>query len=339
MLAITLIVFQIVVSIAFAVSFTTLFENRSNEDQETMFRRPFEINFVTPIRDINILSKIKGDIEGDIYNASVFFEANIENRKVLLEALMYPQDDPTVEGDKITQKDNTDRAKKLIATMDAYKYEGLKCNNVGDKVLINNIQFAVIGIRSNDYEIPLETGVNNFKIVNIKVKLKNGTNIQGFLDYGEYLKDTFHKGNNTSIEIPPTPLQRTGAKLSLHIILGMIMLITALISFISVFSHIINKCKHDYIILNICGASKGFTLLLMLGQLILQFTFSYLIAISLIPLFGVFNSKGSPFSFNLKIEIILVVFFFSALAILIISLPYILKMVKNSIVLNRQNNI
>lgn len=332
-----LIVFQIVVSVAFIVSYTTIFVNRNEEDKATMFRRPFEVSFKTPVKEKNIISKIKGKMEDKIYNSSVFFEATIDKTEVLLEALLYPQNDPTVQGEKITQKDSRDGEKKLIALMDTSKYTGLKCYDAGDKVLINNIQFVVIGTRSNDFEIPMETGADNFKIASINVKLKNGTDSQDFLDYGQYLKDTFGKDNHSSITIPPTPQQRTGAKLSLHIILGAVMLITALISFISVFSHIINQCKHEYIILNICGASVSFTVLLMFAQLVFQFTFSYMIAVVLIPFLSIFNSKNSLFLFNLRFEIVSVVYVFSVIAILIISLPHIVKMVKNSIALNKQS--
>ena len=334
-----LIVFQIVVSVAFIVSYTTILVNRIEEDKATMFRRPFEVSFKTPVKEKNIISKIKGKMEDKIYNSSVFFEAAINKTEVLLEALLYPQNDPTVEGGKITQKDSEDGEKKLIASMDTLKYEGVKCYDIGDKVLINNIQFVVIGTRSNDFGIPMETGMDNFKIARISVKLKNGTDNQDFLEYGQYLKDTFGKDNNVSITIPPTPQQRTGSKLSLHVILGAVMLITALISFISVFSHIIDQCKHEYIILNICGASVSFTVLLMLAQMALQFTFSYMIAVVLIPFLSIFNSKNSIFLFDLKFEIVSVVYFFSVIAILIISSPHILKMVKKSIALNKQSNI
>lgn len=334
-----LIIFQIVISVSFIVSFTTIFVNQNEGDKATMFRRPFEVSFNTPVNDKNIVSKMKGKMEANIYNASVFFEATIDKNDVLLEALLYPQIDLTVEGEKITKKDSENKEKKLIATMDTLNYKGLKCNKIGDKVLINGIEFVVIGSRSNDFEIPMGTGVDNFKISSIKVKLKNGTDIQAFLDYGKYLEDVFGKDKNTSVTIPPTPQQRTASKLSLHIIIGVIMLITALISFISVFSHIINQCRHEYIILNICGASINFTVLLMLTQMAAQFTLSYMIAVVLIPFIGIFNSSNSLIQFNLRFDIVLIVYAFSLVSILIISLPHILKMVKNSIALNKQNII
>lgn len=338
LLVAVLIVFQIVVSVAFIVSYTTIFVNRNEEDKATLFRRPFEVSFKTPVKEKNIISKIKGNMEDKIYNSSVFFEATIAKTEVLLEALMYPQNDPTVEGEKITQNDSRYGEKKVIAPMDTLKYKGLKCYDAGDKVLINNIQFTVIGTRDNDFEIPMGTGVDNFEIACIYVKLKNGTDNKDFLNYGQYLKDTFGKDNNASITIPPSPQQRTEAKLSLHIILGAVMLITALISFISVFTHIINQSKHEYIILNICGASVCFTVLLMLAQMVFQFTFSYMIAVVLIPLLSIFNSKNSLFLFNLRFDIVSIVYAFSVITILIISLPHIIKMVKNSIALNKQNN-
>lgn len=333
-----LIVFQIVVSVAFIVSYATMFINRSEEDKATMSRRPFEVSFKTPIEEKDIISKIEGKMGDKIYNASVFFRGTIDKVEVDLEALLYPQNDPTVVGEKITEEDNKNAENKLIAPMDTLKYEGLKIYDSGDKVLINNIEFAVIGNRANDFEIPVKTGIDNFKIDSIEVKLKNGTDNQDFLDYGQYFEDTFKKYDDAFIEIPPTPQQRTGAKLSLHIILGAVMLITALISFIFVFSHIINQCKYEYIILNICGAPLRYTGLLMLTQMVFQFTFSYLIAVILIPFLNIFNPKNSIFVFNLRFDIVLTVYVFSVLAIFIISLSHIAKMVKNSIYLNKQSN-
>lgn len=58
LLAVTLIVFQIVISVAFIVSYTTIFVNRNEDDKATMFRRPFEVSFKTLMKDKNIISKI-----------------------------------------------------------------------------------------------------------------------------------------------------------------------------------------------------------------------------------------------------------------------------------------
>lgn len=73
------------------------------EDKGKMFKRPFEVSFKTPVKEKNIILKIKGNMGNKIYNSSVFFEAAIDQTKVFLEALLYPQNDPTVDGETIAR--------------------------------------------------------------------------------------------------------------------------------------------------------------------------------------------------------------------------------------------
>ncbi|MEG0456859.1 MAG: ABC transporter permease, partial [Oscillospiraceae bacterium] len=234
-------------------------------------------------------------------------------------------------GEKISQK-NIDNCDKVIIINKSLEKKLNK--NIGDKVIINDANFEIIGIENDssikgDYIYFPYTTILSLKIksTDLIFQMKND-----FFENDFSILDSAIKKQGIAYkqikypEISSELMERFAFKM----ITSFVVVLLAIVNFIYLFKYYLNKRQKDYSIYSITGLSKASIAIMFTVEGIIMFILSFLLAIGLFYLLyivfitNIFKLTPLIYGFSEILEVFIFSFIFTLILIIII-LFFLLK--------------
>ncbi len=140
------------------------------------------------------------------------------------------------------------------------------------------------------------------------------------------------------MRLPRSVSQKTISSLFFPLIASIFIGIIAILNFIFIYKYMMEKCRKDYIILRLCGCSRFKSILLVFAQLVLIFSFSYLISICLLFLFRQSNLGRVICDMAVTFQDCIVIYTSFVLIILTIIAPFAFSFLRNSLISSQKFN-
>lgn len=329
------ILVQIITIISYIFFFSTIVKAKNDYISNDKDIRSIKISFSEITRgkiDYNLIESLDKNNILEIENMYFTFSA-LYNNTILL-SYYKPITQANIIGSAISDN-NIKNEENVIVT---HIGSNNKKDKVGDRILINNINFTIIGQRAayTDIfgEIPITTALNNFNIRDFTIIIS--PNIANNKK-NEFYSLLLSKFPSAKIKMPKSSIQKTIEKLFLILLSSIFMGIISIFNFLFLYKFMIEKMIHRYIILYLCGCSRIRIITLISNQPLLIFSLCYII--SLIMLEG-FKALKIVYIFNIMsitLTSTLIIYFSFLILIIIILLPYIINLFNKTIITNQKN--
>lgn len=338
-----LLLVQIITILSVIFFFTTVVKSRASYVAAYTTMRTIAVNMSNGKYDAknhDIAADIKNNGIAEIENIEFHFYDNSSSEKQSRELIAYLHPElcsSDVFGTPISQED-IKVCKKVVIPRNQNKEINPAAEEykIGDTMRIAGSSFRASGIRHGGYldEIPYTTGLNVLKLSSFRVIVPPDVSQRQKEQLQQYFETAFHG----TVRLPKPVSQKTISSLFFPLIASVFIGIIAILNFIFIYKYMMKKCRRDYIILRICGCSRFKSILLVFAQLVLIFSFSYLISICLLFLFRQSNPGRIISDMAVTFQDFIVIYTSFILIILTIIAPFAFNFLRNSLISSQKFN-
>lgn len=315
-----------VTAFGYMTFFSSTYEATEEYTALRLSSRTFYLNFPSTLDNPEELQTLLEENEdAEILKARYTFEAEIAGEPV--ELCGYPAMDalPDVFMGR-SFEENDGRAVIMLPPIRADEYEfGSAFSRIREMELeqeteLSGKTYTVIGYCNvTEIIVPFKTGIEDFPVKSVSIEVSPETSENGKILFSKYLHSLFP----TAELIEPEPVgQKTVTRMSLFIYGGLLIGVSAFLTFVFLFVYIIGRNMKDYIILRICGCSLKKMCALLIGQLAAVYTLCFIAAFAIAKLINLFIGSIMYIRLNITFVQAAVVYGVTMLMLALIFLPY-----------------
>ncbi|GEM_PF-4774735 len=330
-----LILSQIVVCVSFLFFVSTGIKTRMDYLSANSNMRTIRVIIENGIdfKNQNIASEILNNKEVPVENITFFFEDNNKPYPSKYYGYFYLRKiNENVKGVPVGKKDidnqnlvivGGNENKELVPEAKTYK--------TGEKVRINGMSYKVIGIRSGSSlsEIPYSVGLSKLRLTKLSVLFSEEFFDKDMVRIKDYFENLFPESR---VELPETVLVKTLSNLMLFLIISIFIAVISAVNFIVIYQYMLEKCRKDFIVMRICGATRGKSILVISIQMVFMFTLSFLLSLLIMLILG-HTHIGNILKISIvPFEVGLILYLMFILIILLLLCRFMFGFIKKAVV-------
>ncbi|WP_054750045.1 ABC transporter permease [Ruminiclostridium josui] len=338
-----LLLVQIITILSVTFFFTTIVKSRASYVATYTAMRTIAVNMSNGkynAKNHDIAAKIANNGIDEIENIEFHFfdKSSSEKQPRELIAYLHPElCSNDVFGTPISQED-IKKCKKVVIPSNQNKELNPSAEEykIDDTLRIAGNSFRASGIRHGGYldEIPYTTGLNLLYLSSFRVIIHPDVSQNQKEDLQQYFENTFQG----TVRLPKPVSQKTISSLFFPLIASVFIGIIAILNFIFIYKYMMKKCRRDYIILRICGCSRFMTIFLVFAQLVLIFSFSYIISMCLFFLLRQLSLGRVISDITVTFQDCIIIYTCFVLIIITIIAPFALSFFRNSLISSQKFN-
>lgn len=243
------------------------------------------------------ISKLEKNGIAKIDGAEFRFKTSGGKNKETVTASLYPEKTSGgVYGRAISTDDIKDEKNVMVAqngvsdTASVSERKGRR--TVGQKLKTGGIEFYVKGVRfgrGDGDEIPYSTAFKNFRLSSVSVTIP--ANLTDF-DKQKLANYLYSRLGASDVTMPKPVKQEVFESLFIPFVMSVFIGIIAVVNFAFLFSYMTERCREDFTLLRLCGASRKKSLALQFALFMAAFTAVFLLSAALIFSLKILKTAG-----------------------------------------------
>ena len=274
------IMVQVVVTFAYLFFYTTVPRNTAEYLKNAWEVRTINMEFENPEKGYPVESLLECIENNGMQQPEkiVFYFGETAESESNLVAYYKPEENiDLIEGKGIVQEDIYQKRHVMVGVEEPLM--GMSNNyKIGSEIKRGGITFKVIGIRKifDGEEIPYTVGFQSYYLKHMELTYPSGITTKE----KESLKEYFECGlDSVKVMLPKSDVERTVEQLFLILAVSACAGITAIVTFVFLFQFMLENNKRYFQILNLCGASGGYCILLLLEVFVMLFSGGFLLGL------------------------------------------------------------
>lgn len=274
------IMVQVVVTFAYLFFYTSVPRNTAEYLKNAWEVRTINMEFENPEKGYSVESLLECIENNGMQlpeNILFYFGETADSESNLVAYYKPEKNIDLIEGKGIAQEDINEKRHVMVGVEEPTIGRS-NVYKIGDQIRRGDTAFEVVGVRKifEGEEIPYTVGCQFYHLKSIEITYPSGITTKAKESLKEYFECNL---DSVKVMLPKSDVERTVEQLFLILAVSVCAGITAIVTFVFLFQFMLENNRRYFQILNLCGASGGYCILLLLEVFGMLFSGGFLLGL------------------------------------------------------------